>query len=153
MKRAEQKSHCPINFFLEVFGDTWSLLIVRDIAFFGKKTFQEFLESDERIASNILSNRLRRLEQKGIIRKQAHPEDRRRALYELTEKGVEALPALLEMGGWASRFDPHTTAPKEFVARAYADREGVFRLVKETVLNGGAIFVGENSVISQMMKQ
>lgn len=153
MKRSSNKSHCPINFFLETFGDSWSLLIIRDIAFFGKKTFKEFLNSDEKIASNILASRLEQLEKNGIIHKKKDSADKRRAVYGLTEKGIEILPVLLEMGGWSSHHDPQTTAPKQFVAAAYADRYGVFKLVADTVRRGGSIFAGEDSVISQMMQQ
>lgn len=138
---------------METFGDTWSLLIVRDIAFFGKRTFREFSNSEEKIASNILATRLKQLEKNGIITKRRDGADRRRAVYELTEKGIEILPVLLEMGGWSSHHDAQTTAPKQFVAAAYADRYGIFKLVADTVRRGGAIFAGEDSVISQMKKQ
>jgi DNA-binding HxlR family transcriptional regulator len=73
-----RRSNCPINFSLETFGDMWSLLIVRDMVYFGKKTYGEFLNSDERIATNILASRLTQLEQNGIIMKTRCEEDRRR---------------------------------------------------------------------------
>ncbi len=152
MKRSDNKSHCPINFSLETFGDNWSLLIIRDIVFFGKKTFREFLDSDERIASNILAARLVHLEQKGILTKTPHNIDKRREVYSLTDKGLDIIPIMLEMGGWGATHDPATAAPKEFVAQVYADHYGMFQLVRETVQRGGAVFVGENSVIKQMSK-
>jgi DNA-binding HxlR family transcriptional regulator len=78
MKRASGKSHCPINFGLETFGDPWSLLIVRDIVYFGKHTFKEFLASEEAIAPSVLSARLTQLEAAGILVSSPDPADQRR---------------------------------------------------------------------------
>src|SRR5690349_5703698 len=99
-KHQERRSDCPINFGLQIFGDTWSLLIIRDIVYFGKKTYGEFLESDEGIASNILASRLANLEQMGILRKKPHDADKRKEDYVLTEKGLDLIPILLEMSNW-----------------------------------------------------
>jgi DNA-binding HxlR family transcriptional regulator len=152
MKRANNKSHCPINYSLEVFGDTWSLLIIRDIVFFGKKTFGEFLDSEEKIATNILTQRLKHLEQKGILTKKPHPADKRKEVYELTEKGLGIIPILLEMGGWGATHDPETTVSKQFVNSVYADRYGMFDLIRKTIQRGGSVFVGDDSVVNQMSK-
>ena len=149
MKRSN-KSHCPVNFALESFGDSWSLLIVRDIVYWGKKTYGEFLESEEHIATNILAARLNELEQKGILTKHAHPTDKRKEMYELTEKGLDLIPIVLEMSGWATRYDPATTAPRQFVDYVYANREKMFKLVRDTVTQGGSLFAGENSVLHQI---
>jgi DNA-binding HxlR family transcriptional regulator len=143
MKRAENKSHCPVNFALETFGDAWSLLIVRDIVFWGKKTYGEFLESGEGIATNVLAARLAHLEQKGILSKEPHETDKRKEVYALTEKGLGLIPILLEMSGWSSQHDSKTTAPKQFVAAVYADREKMFKLVQDTVRRGGSLFGGQ----------
>lgn len=150
MRRADNKSHCPVNFALESFGDPWTLLIVRDIAYFGKKTYGEFLESDEGIATSVLANRLAAMERKGIIVKKPHPSDKRREYYGLTGKGLDLIPVLLEMSGWAAHYDPHTAAPRQFVESVYADREGMFALIRETVAEGGSIFAGPNSVVRKM---
>lgn len=140
MRRAENKSHCPVNFALETFGDAWSLLIVRDIVFWGKRTYGEFLESGEGIATNVLAARLAHLVQKGILRKGTHEDDKRKEVYALTEKGLALIPVLLEMCGWSAQYDPETAAPKQFVASIYADREKMFRLVQDTVRHGGSVF-------------
>ncbi len=142
MKRAENKSHCPVNFALETFGDAWSLLIVRDIVFWGKKTYGEFLDSGEGIATNVLAARLAHLEQKGILTKKTHPSDKRKEVYALTEKGLGLIPILLEMSGWSAQHDRKTTAPKQFVAAVYADREKMFKLVQDSVRSGGSLFGG-----------
>jgi len=153
MKRTDIKSHCPVNYALEIFGDLWSLLIVRDIAFWGKHTYGEFLRSSEGISTNVLAQRLEHLEEVGVISRYPHPKDGRKELYILTDKGVDILPAVLEMAGWSSKYDPLTIAPKEFVAAVYADRYGMFKLICDTVRRGGAVFVGENSVVEQMRQQ
>jgi DNA-binding HxlR family transcriptional regulator len=132
MKRSDNKSHCPINFSLETFGDTWSLLIVRDIVYFGKKTYGEFLESEEGISSNILASRLVHLEQKGILIKKPHESDKRKEIYLLSEKGLDVIPILLEMAGWGAKYDPKTDAPQNWIAVVNADREMMIGLIRKT---------------------
>ncbi|MES2068816.1 MAG: helix-turn-helix domain-containing protein [Pseudomonadota bacterium] len=147
MKRAENKSHCPVNFALETFGDSWSLLIVRDIVFWGKRTYGEFLDSSEGIATNVLAARLAHLEQKGVLSKGPHEADKRKDVYRLTEKGLALIPVLLEMSGWSAQHDPETTAPQQFVASVYADRDKMFRIVQDTVRAGGSLFGGERRLV------
>ena len=153
MKRTDIKSHCPVNFGLEVFGDNWSLLIVRDIVFWGKRTYGEFLTSEEGIATNMLARRLVELQDKGIIQKHTDAIDKRKENYSLTEKGLALIPILLEISGWSSRHDPLSIAPKEFVEYVYGHRDEMFALITQTVREGGAIFVGEHSVISKMQNK
>ena len=140
LKRADQKSHCPVNFALETFGDAWSLLIVRDIVFFGKRTYTEFLNSGERISTNILSRRLVHLERNGIIFRTPDNRDNRRDLFGLTEKGLAVIPFLLEMAGWAARSDERTTAPMEFVNSVYSDRDNMYNAISEHIRGGGSLF-------------
>ena len=97
------RSNCPVNFGLETFGDKWSLLIIRDIVFWGKKTYGEFLKSDEGIATNILAARLVQLEREGILIKSPHPTDKRKDVYSLTEKGMELVPLLVEIVAWSGK--------------------------------------------------
>src|SRR3546814_16674944 len=85
------RSHCPVNYGVEIFGDRWSLLIIRDIVFSGKKTYGEFLKSEEGIATNILASRLAFLEEQGILSKTPSPTDRRKDFYTLTEKGLDLI--------------------------------------------------------------
>lgn len=149
MKRAENKSHCPVNFALETFGDAWSLLIVRDIVFWGKRTYGEFLDSGEGIATNVLAARLAHLESKGILSKGPHESDRRKEVYALTEKGLALIPILLEMSGWSATYDPETTAPKQFVDAVYADRAAMFTRIQDLVRSGGSLFGGERSMVKR----
>jgi DNA-binding HxlR family transcriptional regulator len=152
MKHTHQKrSDCPINFALETFGDPWSLLIVRDIVYFGKKTYGEFLASEEGIATNVLASRLALLEQKGILVKRACDEDRRKEEYALTEAGLDLIPVLVEMANWSAEHDPHTAAPPAWIALMKAQREQMVQRIRQTVQDGRAVFVGPDSLISQYM--
>jgi DNA-binding HxlR family transcriptional regulator len=150
LKRAAGKSHCPINFGLETFGDAWSLLVIRDIVYFGKHTFSEFLAAEERIAPSILANRLAHLEQRNILTRTRDHSDRRKASYRLTETGLALIPILLEIAAWSARTDPDTDAPQEWIALVDSDKERITRLVIETVRDGGCVFVGENSVLARL---
>jgi DNA-binding HxlR family transcriptional regulator len=100
------RSRCPINLALEVFGDKWSLVIIRDIMFDGKRHFRELLQSEEKIASNILTDRLAMLEQEGIINKATDPEHKLKYIYSLTAKGIDLLPIMAEIGAWSLKHKP-----------------------------------------------
>ena len=150
MKRSDTKSNCPINFSLEAFGDNWSLLIIRDIVYFGKNTYGEFIESDERISSNILASRLAQLELKGILIKKPHATDKRKEVYYLTDKGLDLIPLLLELADWGAQYDSETDAPQNWISAVKADRESMIRLIRDTVQSGGSIFSGPNSVVSKL---
>jgi DNA-binding HxlR family transcriptional regulator len=110
--QSDRRSGCPISISLEIFGDRWSLLIVRDLMFKGLRSFREFAAAGEGIATNILTDRLERLEGAGIISSAADVEDRRRVVYRLTRKGIELAPVLVEMVLWAARHET-TEAPAE----------------------------------------
>jgi DNA-binding HxlR family transcriptional regulator len=100
------KSLCPINLALEVFGDKWSLIIIRDMMFEKKRHFRELLQSDEKIASNILTDRLAMLEREGIITKESDPEHKQKIIYSLTLKGIDILPVIIAMGSWSLKYQP-----------------------------------------------
>jgi DNA-binding HxlR family transcriptional regulator len=152
MRRTDVKSHCPVNFALESFGDPWSLLIVRDIVFWGKHTYGEFLASREGISTNVLATRLAHLEEKGIIEK-CDCEDKRKDLYVLTDRGLELIPMLLEMSRWSLESDSESDASRVFVEKVCADREGMFALIQNTVRQGGSLFAGADSVIAKLHMQ
>ena len=122
--QAQRRSGCPISIALELLGDSWSLLIVRDLMFKGRQTFNEFLASGERIATNILADRLRRLEAAGVIEKHADPADRRRSLYRLTRKGIDLAPVLVELVVWSATHEA-TEAPAQ-VVRQMRERRRAF---------------------------
>ena len=152
MKHTYQKrSDCPINFALETFGDPWSMLIIRDIVYFGKKTYGEFLASEEGMATNILASRLAHLEQQGILEKKPSEKDKRKEEYVLTEKGLDLIPVLVEMANWSAEYDPHTGAPAAWIDLMKSDRERMIQLIRETVQGGNSVFVGEKSLLSQFV--
>ena len=97
-----RRSGCPLNASIEMLGDRWSLLIIRDMMLRGSRTFKEFLGSYEKIATNILADRLRRLESYGILAAEPDPTDGRKLIYSLTQKGIDLAPVLTEMVLWAS---------------------------------------------------
>lgn len=104
MSTSKKRSDCPISSSLDVWGDKWSLLIVRDLMFSKQCTYGDFLKSDEKIATNILASRLLMLEQNGIITKQGHPDSKAKVLYKLTEKGIDLMPLLIEINLWAEKY-------------------------------------------------
>lgn len=106
-----RRSGCPLNASVEMLGDRWSLLIIRDMMLLGHGTFKEFLNSHERIATNVLSDRLKRLEKYGIISSAPDPSDGRRLIYSLTPKGLGLAPVLTEMVLWAAAYEDTGNQP------------------------------------------
>ncbi len=105
MKRSSGKSHCPINYTLEIIGDPWSLLILRDLLILKKRRFKDFLHSEERIATNVLTDRLLKLEYHGLIEKICEQ-------YLPTQKGLDLYPLLIEMALWGSKHDEESASPE-----------------------------------------
>lgn len=108
--REGHRSGCPINLTLELLGDRWSLLILRDIMFGGARRFRELLRSQERIASNILADRLRTLVEAGLLTRSGDPNHKQKAIYSLTEKAIALVPVFAQIGAWGSRFLPASEA-------------------------------------------
>jgi len=152
MKRLDNKSLCPINFGLEHFGDLWSLLIIRDIVYFGKKTYGEFLESDEHISTNILARRLKELEQKGILQKKPNPQDKRTDFYVLTEKGLRLIPLMVEISLWSVDYIQgiEDQIPPGWLEALAHDKSRTLRLIQDTVRSGGAVFVGPDNAYGKL---
>lgn len=110
-KPPNRRSGCPLNASVEMLGDRWSLLIIRDMMLLGRRSFKEFLGSYEGIATNILADRLRKLEACGIIATERDPSDGRRLIYNLTQKGIDLAPVLTEMVLWAGRHEQTENRP------------------------------------------
>jgi DNA-binding HxlR family transcriptional regulator len=144
-QKANYRSHCPVNFGLESLGDRWSLLIVRDIVFFGKKTYGEFLKGEERIATNILASRLDSLENIKVIKKSPHGEDQRKDIYSLTEKGLDLIPVLFEVVRWSAKHDPFSAAHQqpEFLRQLKTNPGKFNKKVRELVRSGECLFSNE----------
>lgn len=136
MKQIKRKSDCPINFALEIFGDRWTFLIVRDLMFKGKHFYGEFLLSEEGIATNILSDRLSLLEDKGIVSKSNDPSHKQKIIYNLTQKGIDLVPVLVEVIMWSAKYDKQSAVDAKFVKAVKRDKVGLIseisgRLVDE----------------------
>jgi DNA-binding HxlR family transcriptional regulator len=101
----KKRSDCPISCSLDIFGDRWSLLIIRDIMLRGKASYSEFLNSEEKIATNILVNRLGVLEFEKILVKEVSPTNKSKFVYSLTQKGADLLPIVIEMMDWGAKYN------------------------------------------------
>lgn len=129
-KTTARRSGCPISIGLEVFGDPWTLLVVRDLMFKGRRTFKEFQAAGEGIATNILADRLLRLERAGIVRRRGDPADRRRVVYELTPKGADLAGVLIEIVLWSARHE-QTDAPPSELRAMREDRARVIARIRK----------------------
>ena len=114
----ECRSHCPISYALDFVGDKWTLLVLRDLIFARKRYFQDFLESREGIASNILASRLKLLEAGGFVTRAPDPQHARRVIYAPTAKALDLLPAMLELIRWSAKYDAKTEAPAHLLKGA-----------------------------------
>jgi DNA-binding HxlR family transcriptional regulator len=123
----EPRSHCPICFSLDIVGDRWTLLVLRDLIIRRKRHFRDLLASEERIASNILTARLKQLEESGVVTRRPDPDNARQVIYEPTPKGLDLLPAMLEFARWGAKYDASTALPKDLLRRVEADRDAVIR--------------------------
>lgn len=116
MKTTERRSTCPINYSVEIFGDKWMLLLLRDIMFNGKNSFLEFRASDEKISSAVLTEKLNLLLDEGIVSKVTSPKNASKFLYLITDKGIELVPVMVEILTWGSRYNPDG-GPKTWLER------------------------------------
>lgn len=126
----ENRSHCPIAFALDLFGDKWSLLILRDILFKGRKHYQEFLEAGEDISTNILADRLNKLETYELITKEKNPENKRQIIYGPTQKAKDLIPMLGEMMVWSSKYDRNTAIPPQMIKAIKKDKNKFIETLK-----------------------
>jgi DNA-binding HxlR family transcriptional regulator len=127
--KSRRRSACPVSLSLERFGDRWSLLIIRDLMVRGLRSFKDFQDSGEGIATNILANRLRKLESAGIIIAEPEQTDARRVYYRLTEKGIDLAPVLLDLLIWGARHE-ETGVPCALLAKMARNREVVLAEVR-----------------------
>src|SRR6266851_1016188 len=141
---SKRRSGCPLNASVEILGDRWSLLIIRDMMLRGFRTYKEFLESYERIATNILADRLRKLIAHGIIAAKRDPSDGRKLIYSLTPKGIDLAPVLTEMVLWAAG---HEHTGNQALVRQIQKDKGQFlaavrQRLTETTQTAGSKFPG-----------
>lgn len=132
MKKTEPRSDCPISFTLDFLGDKWTLLILRDMIFAGKSSYGDFLNSKERIATNVLADKLDKLEEGGFVIKRVSAEKRNKFLFTLTKKGIDLLPLIIEMTIWGSTYNPPGNPG---LLKALADdKEGTIRQYRQKLL-------------------
>jgi len=132
-KKTQRRSDCPISFALDIYGDKWSLLIIRDLLFFGKTTYGDFLESKEGISTNILADRLETLESNGIVTKAVDTSNKTKFIYSITDKGIDLLPILVEIMIWSATYDPQTEVPKELTKQIINDQANFIKKTKESL--------------------
>jgi len=129
-RKHQRRSDCPISYALDIFGEKWTLLIIRDMLFKQKRRYGQFADSEEKISTNILADRLVKLEAEGLVTRQADPENGRQVVYALTSKALDLAPMLIEMILWSAKYDPHSAADRAFIRKAKSDREKLIKDVK-----------------------
>lgn len=129
-----KRSDCPISCSLDIWGDKWSLLIVRDLMFFQKSTYGDFLRSNEKIATNILASRLQNLEDNGILERSEHPDSKAKVLYRLTKKGIDLAPIFVEIYLWAEKYFSLPEEIKAGIKDAKKDKDQFIRSIKKELL-------------------
>jgi len=127
MSKAKKRSDCPISCSLDIWGDKWSLLIVRDLLYAKERTYGDFLKSAEGIATNILAARLLALEENKIIKKLPHPDSKAKVLYKLTRKGVDLLPIMIEISLWAEKYFSIPEDQKALLKEVKKDKTGFIK--------------------------
>lgn len=132
MKEIQHRSDCPIAYSLDYLGDKWVLLILRDLIFTSKSSYGDFLASDEKIATNILADRLKLLESNGFIRSTVSPEKKNKFIYSLTEKGIDLIPVIVELMIWGSKYGTYDV--KDVVKKLENDKEGTIKQLREKLL-------------------
>ena len=124
---------CPISFALDIFGDRWSLLLIRDMMLRGKRRYGDFLQSEEGISTNILANRLKRMQQLGLVEKFADPDDRKASVYLLTDRGLGLFPVLLEVIRWGMANDEHSVVPPQVAAALAGNNDDLAIQAREAI--------------------
>ena len=127
MNKTKKRSDCPISNSLDIWGDKWSLLIIRDLMFAKECTYGDFLKAQERIATNILASRLQGLEENKIIEKLDHPDSKAKVLYRLTKKGVDLMPVLIEIHLWAEKYFSIPEDQKALLKEVKKDKAGFIK--------------------------
>lgn len=135
MKKNIPRSDCPISFALDLIGDKWSLLVIRDLVFEGKIFYKEFLKSKEGIATNVLSDRLKKLENAGIVTSKIYEKLKTQKEYSLTIKGKDLIPILVEIILWSAKYEDGLAVTNEFVEKATESRKKVIEKIRLNLNN------------------
>jgi DNA-binding HxlR family transcriptional regulator len=127
MLKSKKRSDCPLSNSLDIWGNKWSLLIIRDLMFAKECTYGDFLKSPEGIATNILASRLQNLEENKIIERSDHPKSKAKVLYKLTKKGIDLLPVMIEINLWAEKYFPVPANKKAMLEAVKKDKAGFIK--------------------------
>jgi len=127
MLKSKKRSDCPISSSLDIWGDKWSLLIIRDLMDTKECTYGDFLKSPEGIATNILASRLQNLEENKLIEKLAHPDSKAKVLYRLTQKGIDLVPVMIEISLWAEKYFSIPADRKAMLKEVKKDKAGFIK--------------------------
>ena len=131
--QVKNRSTCPISFALEIFGDRWTLLVLRDLLLRSRRRYRELLKAEEGIATNVLADRLKRLEGRGLIKKQRDPEDGRQFVYAATPLAVSLVPLLVEMTVWGARNGTGTDVAHDLITRFETERDALIAEIQARV--------------------
>jgi len=131
MRLPRRRSDCPISSALDLLGDKWSLLVMRDVLLRGKSHYREFLASGEGIATNILADRLTRLEAAGLLERTGEDPHSGKQAYHATEKGKDLIPLLLEVMLWSAAHDPEVAVPEMLISELTTDRAAAARAIRD----------------------
>lgn len=133
-ERSDRRPVCPVTFALEIFGDRWTLLVLRDLLLEGRTRFSDFVAANPGLATNILTDRLKRLEGRGLLQKVSDPSDARRYVYLPTDDAVALIPMLVEMIAWSGKQAPGTV-PAAFLKRIETEREALIVELQKQATN------------------
>lgn len=133
MPKTKKRSDCPVSTSLDIWGDKWSLLIIRDLMFARECTYGDFLKAPERIATNILASRLQALEENKVIEKLDHPESKAKVLYRLTRRGIDLLPIMIEINLWAEKYFPIPENRKAMIKEVKKDKIGFIKSMSKNL--------------------
>jgi len=135
MRKLDKRSECPISYSLDLLGDKWTMLILRDMSLNDKHFFKDFLEAGEGVATNVLSDRLKMLESFGIIKSEKYAPNKTKKYYSLGEKGIELIPTLIELWVWGAKHDPASVVPAELIEERLAIKEEIIHNLSERARN------------------
>jgi DNA-binding HxlR family transcriptional regulator len=135
MLKSKKRSDCPVSSSLDIWGDKWSLLIIRDLMDAKECTYGDFLKAPEKIATNILAARLQNLEENKLIEKLEHPDSKAKVLYKLTRKGIDLVPVMIEISLWAEKYFSIPEDRKAMLKEVKKDKAGFIKAaIKELIV-------------------
>lgn len=134
MLKSKKRSDCPVSCSLDIWGDKWSLLIIRDLMDAKECTYGDFLKSPEGIATNILAARLQNLEENKLIEKLEHPDSKAKVLYKLTRKGIDLVPVMIEISLWAEKYFSISEDRKAMLKEVKKDKAGFIKAAMKELM-------------------